>query len=242
MLEKSPKIMLYIGLGLLLGLILAPLSHRFGILQFPAVLQGLLGIAAASALLALAALIVALVLRFRKLPGAGVSRIALVVALIPIGVLGVQFFNAQSVPPIHDISTDWQNPPLFSKALQRRSQQHNSLEPNPETIALQHAHYGNLGGPQVLKQPPQQVLDAAEEVARELGWDVIAREPERLEAVDKSFWFGFRDDIVVRVRPVGADASVLDIRSASRIGVSDLGKNAERIRDFLERFRQETGA
>jgi uncharacterized protein (DUF1499 family) len=58
----------------------------------------------------------------------------------------------------------------------------------------------------------------------------------RLEATDTTFWFGFKDDVVVRVRPDGTGSRV-DVRSLSRVGRSDLGMNARRIRRFLERLR-----
>ena len=51
-------------------------------------------------------------------------------------------------------------------------------------------------------------------------------------AADTTAFFGFNDDVVIRFRPEGA-GSVLDVRSVSRVGRSDLGKNAERIRSFL---------
>lgn len=241
MLERAPKIMLYVALAMLAALIVAPLSHRFGLVAFGPVFQALLGIALVCVLLALAAVVVTIMLRVKKLPGVGLSRTALVVALIPVGILGVQYVNASRVPVIHDISTDWQDPPVFEAALQQRGEQHNSLDPNPESIAAQHAHYGNLGGPRVFNRLPPQLMGIAKEVAQDMGWDVLVSESGRLEAVDKSFWFGFRDDVVVRVRAVGADASVLDIRSASRIGRSDLGKNAQRIEDFLQRVTQRVG-
>jgi len=73
-----------------------------------------------------------------------------------------------------------------------------------------------------------------------MGWDVVARAPAegRLEAIDTSKWFGFRDDIVVRIRPDGAGSKV-DIRSKSRVGRSDLGVNARRLRDFTHRLNAE---
>ena len=78
----------------------------------------------------------------------------------------------------------------------------------------------------------------AVEVARGRGWEIVAAEPDegRLEATDRTRWFGFRDDIVVRVRPDGAGSRV-DVRSVSRVGRSDLGTNARRIRGFMDALR-----
>ena len=74
-----------------------------------------------------------------------------------------------------------------------------------------------------------------------MGWDIVARAPTdgRLEAVDTSHWFGLQDDIVVRIRPEGAKGSRVDIRSKSRIGQSDFGVNARRVRAFIERVKEE---
>jgi uncharacterized protein (DUF1499 family) len=80
----------------------------------------------------------------------------------------------------------------------------------------------------------------ADKVAMAMGWDVVARAPEegRLEAIDTTKWFGFHDDIVVRIRADGG-GSRIDIRSKSRVGRSDLGVNARRIRDFIARLKAE---
>ena len=88
--------------------------------------------------------------------------------------------------------------------------------------------------------PPAEAFKRADRVAMTMGWDVVARAPAegRLEAVDTSDWFGFRDDIVVRIRAEGT-GSRIDIRSKSRAGESDLGVNARRIRDFTARLKAE---
>jgi uncharacterized protein (DUF1499 family) len=67
-----------------------------------------------------------------------------------------------------------------------------------------------------------------------MGWDVVAEAQAdgRIEATDTTFWFGFKDDIVIRIRET-ATGSRLDIRSESRIGLSDIGVNARRVRAFL---------
>jgi uncharacterized protein (DUF1499 family) len=76
-----------------------------------------------------------------------------------------------------------------------------------------------------------------------MGWDVIAVDQAggRIEATASTFWFGFKDDIVVRIRPEG-DRSRIDIRSVSRVGKSDVGTNAKRIRAYVERLTAEETA
>lgn len=85
--------------------------------------------------------------------------------------------------------------------------------------------------------PPAQVCPLALAAAQDMGWDVAeTNEREgRIEATATTFWFGFKDDVVVRLTPVGA-GSRIDVRSVSRVGVSDLGVNAQRIRAYLKRL------
>ena len=85
-----------------------------------------------------------------------------------------------------------------------------------------------------LPAPPDRVLTTAEALARRLGWEIVAVVPAegRLEATATTPWFGFKDDVVVRVTPA-ATGSRVDMRSKSRVGRSDLGVNAKRIRAFL---------
>lgn len=150
------------------------------------------------------------------------------------------FLNAQHRPAINDITTDTANPPpLVATAQLRRG------APNPpaypkESAALQRAAFPDIE-PVVLAVPPAEAFKRADQVATSLGWDVVARAPAdgRLEAIATSPWFGFRDDIVVRIRPQGT-GSRIDIRSKSRIGESDLGGNAERVRAFIARLKSES--
>jgi len=103
--------------------------------------------------------------------------------------------------------------------------------------AQQRAGYPDLG-PARFTAPPERVFARAAEVARGLGWEVVAAVPAegRLEATDRTRWFGFRDDVVIRVARDGSGTRV-DIRSVSRVGRSDLGTNAHRIRAFVDALR-----
>jgi uncharacterized protein (DUF1499 family) len=153
------------------------------------------------------------------------------VAAVPVGYLR----SAGRVPPIHDITTDLDDPPRFVAVLPLRRGAPNSTEYGGAILAAQqHAGYPDLG-PARLAALPDQVFARAVEVARALGWQIVAAVPAegRLEATDRTRWFGFRDDVVVRVAAEGAGTRV-DVRSVSRVGRSDLGTNARRIRRFLE--------
>ncbi|HXE97996.1 MAG TPA: DUF1499 domain-containing protein [Dongiaceae bacterium] len=146
--------------------------------------------------------------------------------------------TAGRVPKIHDISTDTVNPPLFVAVLPLRKDAPNPAEYGGVEIAAKQAlAYPDLK-PLPLSLPPEQAFGLALETAQRMGWRILAAVPTegRIEASDTTFWFGFVDDIVIRVRPEGK-GSLLDIRSVSRVGLSDVGTNAGRIRKFIARLK-----
>ena len=89
----------------------------------------------------------------------------------------------------------------------------------------------------MVKTPPAETLQRAIDAARSLGWEVTASDAPsgRIEAIATTSWWGFKDDVVIRVRPEGTGSRV-DVRSVSRVGVSDLGANAKRVREFLAKL------
>jgi uncharacterized protein (DUF1499 family) len=84
---------------------------------------------------------------------------------------------------------------------------------------------------------PVDALQHSLDAARSLGWRIVATDgiEGRIEATATTAWFGFQDDVVIRVQPAGQGSRV-DIRSASRVGRSDVGANAKRIREFLSKL------
>lgn len=143
---------------------------------------------------------------------------------------------ADQVPPIHDISTDTDNPPAFVDLVPAREDAPNAVAyPGDEFARQQREAYPDIG-PLILDASLADAFHRAQRAAAEMGWEIVAVDAAagRIEATATTTWFGFRDDIVVRVE--GTDGgSRIDVRSASRIGRSDIGKNAERIRDYLDR-------
>ena len=142
-----------------------------------------------------------------------------------------------AVPRIHDISTDLADPPAFEAVLPQRAGAANPPEhPGAEVAAQQRGAYPDIV-PIVLEAPPPEAFQRALDAAVDLGWEIAAAESTRgrIEATDTTRWFGFRDDVVVRVRPEGAGSRV-DVRSKSRVGKSDVGANAARIRRFRSRL------
>jgi uncharacterized protein (DUF1499 family) len=138
--------------------------------------------------------------------------------------------------PFNDVSTDTADPPAFEAVLAaRRTELPDAAAgyDRARLAVLQQRTYPDLG-PLRLAAAPDQVFVRASDAARRMGWRVVAEDEVqgRIEASDRSLWFGFTDDIVVRLRPDGTGTRV-DLRSASRVGISDLGKNAARIRKYF---------
>jgi uncharacterized protein (DUF1499 family) len=151
--------------------------------------------------------------------------------------------TAERVPPIHDISTDLENPPPFEAILPLRADAPNPAEYGGDSIAVQQQEgYPELA-PLVLEAPPAEAFRLAEETARDMGWEIIDSDPDegRIEATDTTFWFGFKDDVVVRITEPPEGGTRVDVRSVSRVGQSDVGTNAARIEEYLDRLSAARG-
>lgn len=229
---------------LLLGTIfVAALALRLDLLHFRPVFEvfklaglGALGVALASMLVFIWGLV-------KRQPGTRTAALwAVVLGVLPVAVplLTVGKSNF-AVPPIHDITTDPGNPPQYRAVLSLRGEGDNSAEYGGEQVAAQQREadiYADIL-PLELDQPVANVTAMAAEVAKDLGWRIVARDDDagHLEAVDRTPLLGFRDDVVVRVTAQNSGSRV-DVRSSSRVGISDLGANAERIRHFLTELEQ----
>ena len=145
--------------------------------------------------------------------------------------------TAQRLPRIHDITTDTFTPPRFVAVVPLRRNAPNPVEyGGAETAVRQRTAYPDLTTA-ILNLPPAQAFERALDTARAMGWEIVAAVPGegRIEATDTTFWFGFTDDIVIRV--IAADyRTLVDIRSVSREGRSDVGTNAKRIRSFVRKL------
>lgn len=177
------------------------------------------------------------------------SRIGMVLGLVGIAVgvtsAWVPYANRMALrasPRLSDITTDMVNPPNFIAALElrKKSKARNKTSYGPAKAKLQKLHYPDIK-PATLALPPGQAFDKALAVVHGLGWAIIASDKaaRRIEASETSFWFGFVDDVVIRIAPAGADgkASRVDVRSSSRIGRRDAKVNANRVRNFLAKIK-----
>jgi uncharacterized protein (DUF1499 family) len=160
----------------------------------------------------------------------------MLMAAIPLAIAAYLYSIGGSAPIIHDISTDTVRPPEYLAAAKQREPDDNPLVWSESVGQAQRESYHDLHSIESALTV-EQALERAGQVAQELGWEIIDRESRAgyLEAVDTSFWFGFKDDIVIRVEP-GTSGSVIDLRSTSRVGRGDLGANARRIKQFIEKF------
>lgn len=237
--DKFPRLdllLMVLGLVCLLILMLAPLGYRWGWWHFRTSFQ----IIRYDAYAAVAGILVTLlIIPYRILKKARLY-ISLIVALVLFSVtFGIPRYwlaIARSVPPIHDITTDTEDPPQFVEILKHRSPEDNPVEyGGPELAQKQKEAYPDIK-PLIVPFSEDRVFQEALETARQLGWEIVAAVPEegRIEATDTTFWFGFKDDIVIRIKKKSSGGTRVDIRSVSRVGRSDLGANARRIRRFIE--------
>jgi uncharacterized protein (DUF1499 family) len=168
----------------------------------------------------------------------GMAVAGLVLGVIAAG-MPLKNINTARHSPIHDVSTDRDNPPQFVAVLPLRAaaKAANSTDYDAKTAELQKETYPDIG-PLHLDVPPAQAFDRAQKAATEMKWDIVATDPAqgRIEATATTFWFGFKDDIVVRIAADGTGSHV-DVRSLSRIGKSDVGANAKRVREFLAKVK-----
>ena len=164
-------------------------------------------------------------------PVTGVAVLCAGVAIIaPLGMMN----KAKSVPPIHDITTDLVNPPKFVAILALRADAPNPAEYQGEEIAKQQrAAYPELQT-QKYQKTTEQVFDAALAAVKGMGLEVVNSDKTLglIEAYDTTTFFGFVDDVVIRIQSDG-QMTLLDARSKSRIGKSDIGKNAERLNALI---------
>jgi uncharacterized protein (DUF1499 family)/NADH:ubiquinone oxidoreductase subunit K len=234
--SRLAGIALLLAIASLLTAVASGFGHQFGIWSYQTGLVILMSAAGA----AVASVALAVVGAYQARPrgthrGRRMAVMALLIGAVTAAVPLSWTWVAYHLPPIHDITTDTENPPQFVAILPLRYRASDPVEyGGPQVAALQHEAYPDIQPLQV-PLPPAQVFEAALATARDQDWIIVATDPAngRIEATDSTFWFGFIDDVVVRLTP-GADGDTrVDVRSVSRVGVGDAGANARRVRNFL---------
>jgi uncharacterized protein (DUF1499 family) len=186
-----------------------------------------------SALALLLGIIALLIGRQQALPSRGKLLAAMAVALAFVGFLASRPMANGDVPAIHDITTDLANPPQF-ETITVRADNLAGVGTVENWQKLHAAAYADLR-PLEIARPVDQITALAVRLAQEQGWEVVKSDPARghVEATASVSFIRFKDDVVLRIVPTQDGAgSRIDMRSISRVGVSDLGVNAKRIRAF----------
>ena len=217
---------------------LGALGTKFGLWAFTG---GFMLLAAGAVLATLASFlgVIAYIVTLRKqlLAERPTLLIGIFLGVVVLAILGTQYSAASSVPPIHNISTDTENPPQFDKIVAIRSAaQANPLAYDAAALAPQQTAAYPWVKPLTLMAPVDEVVDRAEAVMRDMGLEIVSSNKTTglVEATATTFWFGFKDDVAVRVQPAADGGTQVDLRSVSRVGQSDLGANAARIGEILK--------
>jgi uncharacterized protein (DUF1499 family) len=218
----------------LLGFPIAVIGSRLGVYDFR---MGF-SILRYSVYLAVAIFVLGLIVMFvqRKSNAAGfvAARTAILIALVPLALIGNTLVTARSVPPIHNISTDTANPPQFQKIVELRGETSNSLLYDASSLAeVQRQAYPEV---QTLltSDTPEQAHAKALGIVDALGWELVNADAAAgiIEATETTAIWAFKDDVVIRITQQG-ERTAIDLRSVSRVGQSDIGANAKRIMKFL---------
>ena len=237
--DRLPWLAAALALVAVLLLAAGPLGWRLGLWHFRIAFFYLMPAAAYCGLAAMAIAVLGLIVS----RGHG-RRLAIGIVAVVVGggiaYVPWQFDRLRGiVPPIHDVTTDPANPPAFvAAAAMRKAQNLNTADYEPQLPEQQRKAYPDLA-PVLLDLAPQQAVERALDPAKRLGWSITETDPAagRIEATETSRWFRFVDDIVIRVAANGG-GSRIDLRSSSRVGRSDFGVNANRIRRFIAAVKQ----
>lgn len=225
--------------AVLIAAVMAGFGTRWGLWHFRTGFSILRWSAYAGVALGIAAVAAAAYTR----PGSGrrgfvLTLLALAVAVAVVAIPWQWRRTASGVPPIHDITTDVTDPPQFVAVAPLRASDPNPIEyQGAEVATQQQAAYPDIR-PLILDLAPDAAFRTALQAAEQMGWTIVAADSvqRRIEATDRTFWFGFRDDVVVRLTQVDANRTVVDVRSKSRVGRGDAGTNARRVRSYLRKL------
>jgi uncharacterized protein (DUF1499 family) len=242
--KTSTRALLVSAVILLIILVTGPLGYKFSMVPLQPSLVSLLIAVAGGALVFLIGLVyLVIAMRSDLERNRNLVIVSMILGLVPVGIIGPQMAAAGDVPPIHDITTDTANPPAFIAIVPLRENAPNGYEygvseawPAEKLGATTMAAYPDLK-PIESDLSVADAVDRTEDALQTMGLEIVAVDKEAglVEATATTFWFGFKDDMVVRIVGNG-EGSRIDLRSMSRVGQSDVGANAARITDFVDRF------
>ena len=225
----------WLALALLLVYPIAILLARLGVMHF----RNSFLMFVIAALIGFVVLVISLLKLTKEHTQVKPLTLAIAFTLAPLMVLGSNIIKSKAYPFIHDISTDLIDPPEFVIAAKLRGPEDHSVVYEGSDVAKQQQQgYPDIQS-LILASTPEQTLAKVKAIIHENGWALLGEKSDGLpfyvEAMDTSLLFGFKDDVVVRIK-AAANGSLVDIRSMSRQGKSDLGVNAERIRSIREQL------
>ena len=233
------KFVFFVGLIALAALPVGALGHRFGVWGLgPGSALVFSGVVLAVIVLVLGIATLIFVRTRRRPADRTPALIGLLASVAVFVVVAPYYARAMSLPMTTDVATDRDDPPVFERRAADSEPGANLHAYTVEEAQAQAQGYPDLAGIRASGGVEVNFAKAGA-VVRALGWEVVNENPDKglIEAVDTTFWFGHKDDVAIRVRPDGRDA-VVDLRSASRVGLHDLGTNAERVRSFVERWNE----
>lgn len=247
----SPLLFVLAALGTKIGL----WSWQFGLGMLTFKVAPLLMIITLA--VGLFALLLALLIKPRK--GIVIAVLAIIIPVAAFANIRATQAKVASLPFIHDVTTDTQDPPTFGTVImaeraalpgvntvdyagKRATTKTKDADGKPVmklVSALQTQAYPQIRT-LVLNESPDVAFGRAEQVARDMGWAIKETDAAtgRIDATDTTFWYGFKDDVSIRLRPAQGDGTRVDVRSISRVGGSDIGANAARIEAFLEQLAE----
>jgi uncharacterized protein (DUF1499 family) len=245
LLRLLPLLALVLAVAAAVLLAAGPLGWRAGWWHFRVGFSYLMPWGAYCGLAAIAVALIALVIG-RRVNTARHIAIGVIAVAIGAAIAYVPWHYSQMrgiYPSIHDITTDWENPPQFRAVLPlRQAEEANPVAYEGAKISDQQRRAYPDIAPLTLDLAPTDAFARALKTAEQLGWTIVAADPPtgsgagRVEASQRSRWFGFTDDVVIRVA-AAESGSRIDIRSVSRMGRGDFGVNATRVRTYLAALR-----
>ena len=181
--------------------------------------------------------------RFRNKPFPPRLLLSAILGILPLIWLVLNLvFTSKDYPAIHDITTDLDDPPQFRLATSDRVPEDNPVDYDPANIPAQMDSYPDIQSLQTSVDKTA-AIKAVKTAVEQMGWRTLGEtetDAWQIEAVARTPLFGFRDDVVIRITEKHIDArlvTVIDVRSASRVGLGDIGANANRIRAYLEALK-----
>jgi hypothetical protein len=214
---RSAKMCFWFGLVGAAVAAIGAYGSGFGLWPFT---LGLLAVVLGT-VLCLISVIAGLIAFFRNRSGGGQgSRIlaGLVLALGLLAIVAPWIAKGGKVPAIHDVTTNIVSPPQFTK-ISPRADNLAGVGTEDKWRELHASTYSDIV-PLNMAKTPAEAIGTALRLVKERGWDVALSAPDRIEATATASPFQFKDDVVI-------------VASVSRVGISDLGVNADRVRALI---------